>query len=141
MMALNMHKQKEAIEEIVETAMQELKVEKKLKEIEGVWSTIKIEYAPHKDTEMLIPKPSKEVVESIESQQIELQGIFGIGEFMEHLRNVSFTDSRVFVPLMIHFACGCLSQSLELALNPFSWHQLTFCLDYPKTQNDLKALL
>ena len=86
MMALNLHKHKEAIEEIVETAMKELKIEKKLKEIEEVWSTMEIDYAPHKDTEMFIPKPSEEVVESIESHQMELQGIFGMGKFMEYFK-------------------------------------------------------
>ena len=87
MMMLNLHEHKEAIEEIVETAMKELKIEKKLKEIELVWSSMEIDYAPHKDTEMFIPKPSEEVVESIESHQMELQGIFGMGKFMDYFKD------------------------------------------------------
>ena len=87
MMALNLHEHKDAIEEIVETAMKELKIEKKLIEIEQVWSNMEIDYAPHKDTELFIPKPSEEVVEGIESHQMELQGIFGMGKFMEYFKD------------------------------------------------------
>lgn len=86
MMALNLHLQKDAIEEIVETAMKELKIEKKLKEIEQVWSNMELTYAPHNDTEMYVPKPSEEVVEAIEGHQMELQGIFGMGKFMEYFK-------------------------------------------------------
>lgn len=87
MMTLNLHEHKESIEEIVETAMKELKIEKKLKEIEVLWSSMEIDYAPHKDTEMFVPKPSEEVVESIESHQMELQGIFGMGKFMDYFKD------------------------------------------------------
>ena len=87
MMSLNLHHHKEAIEDIVETAMKELKIERKLKEIEDVWSAMELEYASHKDTEMFIPRPSEEVVESMESHQMELQGIFGMGKFMEYFKD------------------------------------------------------
>lgn len=87
MMTLNLHEHKAAIEEIVETVIKELKIEKKLKEIEQVWSKMEIDYAPHKDTEMFVPKPSEEVVEGIESHQMELQGIFGMGKFMEYFED------------------------------------------------------
>jgi dynein heavy chain len=66
--------------------MKELKIEKKLKEIEDLWSEIELEYAPHKDTEMYVPRPSEEAVESMESHQMELQGIFGMGKFMEYFK-------------------------------------------------------
>ena len=86
MISLNIHNHKEAIEELVETAMKELKIERKLKEIEDLWSNMELEYVPHKDTEMFVPRPSEEVVESMESHQMELQGIFGMGKFMEYFK-------------------------------------------------------
>ncbi len=87
MMSLNLHLHKEAIEDIVETAMKELKIERKLKEIEDVWSSMELDYASHKDTELFVPRPSEEVVESMESHQMELQGIFGMGKFMEYFKD------------------------------------------------------
>lgn len=86
MMALNLHDHKEEIEEIVETAMKELKIERKLKEIENVWGGMTLEYSPHKDTEMFVPRPSEEVVEGMEAHQMELQGIYGMGKFMEYFK-------------------------------------------------------
>ena len=87
MMILNLHQHKEAIEEIVETAMKELKIERKLKEIEEIWAKMELEYSSHKDTEMFIPRPSEEVVESMEAHQMELQGIYGMGKFMEYFKD------------------------------------------------------
>ena len=86
MMSLNLHLHKDAIEEVIETATKELKIEKKLAEIEEIWSRMQIDYVAHKDTEMFIPRPTEELVESIESHQMELQGIFGMGKFMDFFK-------------------------------------------------------
>eukprot|EP00957_Ditylum_brightwellii_P060728 4610074-Ditylum_brightwellii.AAC.1 len=86
-MMLELHKHKEAIEDIVETAMKELKIEKKLKEIESLWSEMELDYAPHRDTDMFVPRPSEEVVENMEAHQMELQGIYGMGKFMEYFKD------------------------------------------------------
>ena len=72
MLLLNLHTHKESIEDIVETAMKELKIEKKLTEIEEVWSVMELNYAAHKDTEMFVPCSSEEFVESMEAHQMEL---------------------------------------------------------------------
>ena len=67
--------------------MKELKIEKKLTEIEDVWSVMELNYSAHKDTEMFIPRPSEEVVESMEAHQMELQGIYGMGKFMVYFKD------------------------------------------------------
>ena len=87
MIMLNLHDNKEAIEDIVETAMKELKIERKLKEIEGVWGAMVLEYVPHKDTDMFVSRPSEEVVEGMEAHQMELQGIYGMRKFMEYFKD------------------------------------------------------
>ena len=48
MISLKLHSHKEEIEDTVETAMKELKIEKKLTEIEGVWSVMELEYWNHR---------------------------------------------------------------------------------------------
>ena len=87
MLMLKLDSRKQEIEAIVETAMKELKIEKKLNEIEGAWSVMELNYSAHKDTDMFIPRPSEEVVESMEAHQMELQGIFGMGKFMEYFKD------------------------------------------------------
>eukprot|EP00804_Cyclotella_cryptica_P025500 CCRYP_012000-RA/>CCRYP_012000-RA protein AED:0.01 eAED:0.01 QI:1390/1/1/1/1/1/4/5322/2834 len=87
MLMLKLHTHKDAIEDIVETAIKELKIEKKLTEIEEIWSVMELNYSAHKDTEMFVPRPSEEVVESIEAHQMELQGIYGMGKFMEYFKD------------------------------------------------------
>ena len=87
MLMLKLDSRKQEIEDIVETAMKELKIEKKLTEIEGVWSVMELNYSAHKDTGMFIPRPSEEVVESMEAHQMELQGIYGMGQFMEYFKD------------------------------------------------------
>ena len=36
---------------------------------------------------MFVPRPSEEVVESMEAHQMELQGIYGMGKFMEYFKD------------------------------------------------------
>lgn len=87
MISLNLHLRKEPVDELVEIAKKEQKIENKLKEIENVWANMELEFCPHKDTGVFVPKPSEEVVEGIESHQMELQGIFSMGKFMEYFKH------------------------------------------------------
>jgi dynein heavy chain len=87
MMVLNLHDHVDEVAEIVETAQKELKIEKKLGEIEDVWAEMVLDYVPHKETEMFVPRPSEEVVEGIEAHVMELMGIFGMGKFMEYFKD------------------------------------------------------
>ena len=87
MMELNLDEHEMDVSEIVETAQKELKIEKKLGEIESCWADLDLDYAQHKDTEMFVPRPSEDVVEGIENHQMELQGIFGMGKFMEYFKD------------------------------------------------------
>jgi dynein heavy chain len=87
MMNLNLHKFSESIEEIVETAAKEVKIERKLAEINHLWSSIELDYVFHKDSDLLLPNPSDDVVENMEAHQMELQGIFAMGKFMEFFRD------------------------------------------------------
>lgn len=45
------------------------------------------DFVQHKDSEIVIIKPSEEVVESLESHQLELQSIIGMGKFVDYFRD------------------------------------------------------
>jgi dynein heavy chain len=83
---LKLNEHSEDVEEIVETAQKELKIEKKLKDIENLWRDMKMDYVAHNDTEMFLIKPSEEVVEGLESHQLELQTMIGMGKFVDYFR-------------------------------------------------------
>jgi dynein heavy chain len=59
--ALNVHKHTEDVEEIIETASKELKIERKLRDIEVMWRDVQMNYVQHHDTEMYLIAPSEEV--------------------------------------------------------------------------------
>jgi dynein heavy chain len=86
MIRLKLHEHTEDVEEIVETANKELKIEKKLRDIETVWRDMTLEYVPHNDSEMFLVKLSEEVIESLESHQLELQTMIGMGKFVDFFR-------------------------------------------------------
>ena len=67
MMILNLHEHKEEVFKIVETVLKEIKIEKKLKEIEDVWSSMLLDYGQYKDTVVYIPYLVEEVDKGIEA--------------------------------------------------------------------------
>jgi dynein heavy chain, axonemal len=83
---LGIHNHAEDIEEVIETASKELKIERKLKDIETIWRTMVLDYVPHNDSEMMLIRPSEEVIEGLETHQLELQTMIGMGKFVDFFR-------------------------------------------------------
>lgn len=74
------------VEEIIETANKELKIERKLREIENIWKDMSMTYVNHNETETTLIRPSDEVMECLESHQLELQSMIGMGKFVDFFR-------------------------------------------------------
>ncbi len=85
-MKLDLHEHVEDVSDIIETAQREIKIEKKLEVIGATWDGMVLDYVTHKDTEMYVVRPSEELLESLESQQMELQGMVGMGKFVEFFK-------------------------------------------------------
>lgn len=71
----------------METASKELKIERKLKDIEASWRVMELDYVPHNDSEMCLIRPSEEVIEGLETHQLELQTMIGMGKFVDYFRD------------------------------------------------------
>ena len=71
---------------MVEAATKELKIEKKLQAIEEVWTSLTLDYVPHKESDVLVVHASDEVVEFLEAHQMELQTMIGMGRFVDYVR-------------------------------------------------------
>ena len=84
---LKVHEHAEDVEEIVETANKELKIERKLRDIEMLWKDMTLDYASHNGTETFLIKPSEEVIEGLESHQLELQSMIGMGKFVDFFKD------------------------------------------------------
>merc|ERR1711871_900825 len=84
---LKINEKAEDIEEIVELSFKELKIERKLTDIENIWRDLVMDYTPHNDSEMHLIKPSEDVIESLEAHQMELQTMIGMGKFVDFFRD------------------------------------------------------
>jgi len=87
MVDLKLHTHKEAVEEIVDAANKEQKIERKMDEIEAVWRTSTLDYLPHKDGDVRVPRASDEIMENLDAHQMELQSIVSMGKVMEFFRD------------------------------------------------------
>ena len=77
----------EGVEDIIETANKELKIEKSMARIEMTWAGLELNYALHGETEVSVIRPSEELMENLDAHQLELQGMIGMGKFVEHFKD------------------------------------------------------
>lgn len=93
---LELQKHANDVSEQVETAVKELKIERKLESIESRWETLRldfvdqagnvaVEHAPEKA--VYLPRPSDDVVENLETDQMELQTMIGMGKFVKYFKD------------------------------------------------------
>ena len=76
----------EEVLECVETATKEAKIEKKLKMIGEVWAGLCLDYKQYKETDIMMIMVSEEVMEALETHQMELQSMIGMGKFVEFFK-------------------------------------------------------
>jgi dynein heavy chain len=86
LLRLNLHLHVDAVSDIVEISVKELKIENKLNSIEDVWNKFYLQFDRHRDTEIFIVSPPDEILETLEEHHLQLQGMAGMGKFVEHFR-------------------------------------------------------
>ena len=85
-LSLELHKHVEACMEAVEVATKELKVETRLRNIEDRWKEEQLGFVRHRDTEVFVLFGADEVLEALEDHQMQLQGMAGMGKFVDFFR-------------------------------------------------------
>ena len=78
---LELHRHELDVTDVVDTAERDLKIEQKLNVIGDAWKEFELEFVPHKDTETYVIKVSDEVMEALETHQMELQSLQGSEHF------------------------------------------------------------
>jgi dynein heavy chain len=86
LLELQLHKYVDNVSEIVEVAEKELKIERKLVSIEQMWVSNTLNFYAHKETEFMLMRPTEEVLDSLDQNQLELQAMLGMGKSVEHFR-------------------------------------------------------
>jgi dynein heavy chain len=87
LLALNLSEHADDVEEVIEIAGKELKLDKSLTIIEKVWAGLEILFSQHKNTEIKLIKVPDEVIESLEDHQLQLQTMIGMGKFVDFFRD------------------------------------------------------
>lgn len=76
---LNLHEHVDAVSDIVETANKELKIDQKLRKIEGAWDGLRLEFVPYGDGEISALAAPDEVLDTLDDHQLQLQTMAGMG--------------------------------------------------------------
>ena len=87
---LKLYEHGDDIDEITETAAKELKIERKLTDIEKCWRQLEMDYVPFKaddEASISLIKPSEDVIENLEGHSLELGGMIGMGKFVDYFRD------------------------------------------------------
>jgi dynein heavy chain len=87
LLSLNLHRFVEPVMEIVEMATKELKIETKLNAIEDAWYRLTLAFDRHRDTEVFVVIPPDEILEALEEHSLQLQGMAGMGKFVEFFKD------------------------------------------------------
>lgn len=74
---LNLHKYEEEVKTIVEKSVKEEAMEKTIKTLASTWKTVDFEFDTHDRTKLKLLKVSEEVIETLEDNLNQLQGLLG----------------------------------------------------------------
>ncbi|XP_068007753.1 dynein axonemal heavy chain 9 [Melanerpes formicivorus] len=88
LLRLNLHDFEEEVRGIVDRAVREMSVEKVLRELQLTWSSMQFRYEPHPRSSVPLLKPDVELMETLEDNQVQLQGLLsskGIAFFLEEV--------------------------------------------------------
>lgn len=72
---LNLHEYEEDVKNIVDKAVKEMAMEKFLRDLQGIWSTMEFQNDIHERTGLKLLKATEEMIEILEENQVQLQNM------------------------------------------------------------------
>lgn len=109
-LSLDLHRHVEACMETVEVATKELKVETRLRNIGDRWEEEQLGFVRHRDTEVFVLFGADDVLEALEDHQMQLQGMAGMGKFVDFFRQEVTTVVGMRNPHLKRRARLCLAE-------------------------------
>eukprot|EP01135_Chromosphaera_perkinsii_P008680 Nk52_evm13s1444 gene=Nk52_evmTU13s1444 len=98
LLSLQLHKFEDDVRTIVDRAIKELSMEKILKDLDKIWGDMQFEYEQHSRQGVSLLKQSEELVETLEENQVTLQGLITskfVAFFLEEVTKWQKTLSTV----------------------------------------------
>ena len=84
--SLRMENNVGAVIHTVQEAEKEIKVERKLADIKGIWDELSLDYPRHRETDTTVLRRSALIQEHLEAHQVELQELHSLGQSIDHFR-------------------------------------------------------
>ncbi|XP_056152705.1 dynein axonemal heavy chain 17-like [Lampris incognitus] len=84
LLKLNLHKFEEEVRDIVLKAVKESEMERALAKLDSTWGSMAFEHEPHERTGTMLLIPNKELVETLEDSQVQLQTMVA-SKYISHI--------------------------------------------------------
>ncbi|KAG8446024.1 hypothetical protein GDO86_013774 [Hymenochirus boettgeri] len=104
LLKLNLHNFEDEVRGIVDKAVKEMGMEKVLKELDTIWSSMNFQYEHHPRTNVPLIKSDEELIETLEDNQVQLQNLMTskyIAFFLEEVsgwqKKLSTADSVISI--------------------------------------------
>jgi len=81
---MNLHMHLQPVQDLIELAQKEQKIDEKLRSIEDAWVSLELTYVPHGPV-MVLSSPDT-IIEILEENQLQLQSLAGLGKFVDFFR-------------------------------------------------------
>ncbi|KAK6478238.1 dynein heavy chain 17 [Huso huso] len=95
LLKLNLHNFEDEVRSIVDKAVKESGMEKTLKELDNIWSTMVFGHEPHSRTGTMLLKSDEELVETLEDNQVQLQNLMTSKYIAHFLKEVSSWQQKL----------------------------------------------
>ena len=98
LLALNLHKFEDEVHNIVDRACKELQMEKMIQTLDSVWKDMEFQHETHVRTQSVLIKGSEDLIETLEENQVQLQGMMNskyISHFYQEISHWQKTLSTV----------------------------------------------
>ena len=106
LLSLNLHNFEDEVHNLVDKACKEMQMQKMIKTLETAWKTMEFQHYTHSRTGNTIIKGSEDLVETLEENQVQLQGMMNskyIAHFYEEISQWQRTLSTVDTVITLLF--------------------------------------
>ena len=86
-LSMELYEYEVAVNEVVDKAQKEAKIEKKLKQIDSNWIKQEFEFYDEKEYETKLFQPLDNMIEMLDTNQMDLMGMMSQGKYVEYFKN------------------------------------------------------
>ena len=103
LLSLNLHNFEDEVHNIVDKAIKEMAMERMLKELDVVWSSMEFHHELHARTGYTLLRTSEELIETLEENQVQLQNMMTSKYISYFLEEISTWQKKLSVVDQVRF--------------------------------------